>query len=171
MPTARPVEAPTQFPARESEPSLMQQVAHNVRSFADFTLDLTSGCLLRGTEEVKLRPKSFATLRYLVENQGRLVSKAELIQAVWPDSFVTDDSLVQCLMDVRRALGGAEQAFIKTVLRRGYIFHKEVHAGGAPASQTIYTEELEGTHIVLEEVETNGQEAAEINTRSNETLT
>jgi DNA-binding winged helix-turn-helix (wHTH) protein len=83
----------------------MQKLSHQTYSFDAFTLDLTRGCLLRGLEEVKLRPKAFEVLSYLVENNGRLVSKDELIHAVWVDTAVTDDSLVQCLIEVRRALG------------------------------------------------------------------
>jgi DNA-binding winged helix-turn-helix (wHTH) protein/TolB-like protein/Tfp pilus assembly protein PilF len=90
--------------------------------FEGFTLDLSCGCLRRGRDEIKLRPKSFEVLRYLVENRGRLLSKEELIRAVWGDSSVTDNSLVQCLIEVRRALGDQNQALIRTVPRRGYIF-------------------------------------------------
>src|SRR5215470_5173450 len=96
------------------------------RSFGDFTLDVRRACLLRSGKEVKLRPKPFEVLKYLVENPGRVVTKAELLQAVWPDSFVTDDSLVQCLRDVRRALDDDSQRYIKTVPRRGYIFEAEI---------------------------------------------
>jgi DNA-binding winged helix-turn-helix (wHTH) protein len=102
----------------------MQKLSHQTHSFDEFTLDLTRGSLLRGQEEIKLRPKAFDVLSYLIENHGRLVSKDELIKAVWPDSFVTDDSLVQCLMEVRRALGDEGQQIIKTVPRRGYIYDK-----------------------------------------------
>ena len=77
---------------------------------------------MRGGEEIKLRPKVYEALKYLVENPGRLIGKQELIQAVWPDSFVTDDSLVQCTMELRRALDDREQQVLKTVPRRGYIF-------------------------------------------------
>src|SRR3979490_1368017 len=103
----------------------MQRIPHNIRSFDGFMLDLTRGCLLRGTQEIKLRPKPFEALKYLVQNPGRLISKTELIQTIWPDTAVTDDSLVQCLMEVRRALGDEAQQIIKTVPRRGYIFDKE----------------------------------------------
>jgi DNA-binding winged helix-turn-helix (wHTH) protein len=71
-----------------------------------FTLDLQGCSLLRG-DEVRLRPKSFDVLRYLVERAGRLVSKEELIQAIWPDLFVTEDSVVQCIGNIRTALGDA----------------------------------------------------------------
>ena len=65
----------------------------SIYRFEDFTLDLARGCLFSNEAEVKLRPKSFEALRYVVENAGRLVSKEELVRAVWPDSFVSDNSL------------------------------------------------------------------------------
>jgi DNA-binding winged helix-turn-helix (wHTH) protein/TolB-like protein/Tfp pilus assembly protein PilF len=123
---------------------------HHTYSFNDFTIDLDRGCLLRGEQQVKLRPKVFDALLYLVENNNRLVTKAELIQAVWPDSFVTDDSLVQCLVELRRALGDDAQEYIKTVPRRGYIFGAVVTSDSA-TGQAIYAEQLEGVRIVIEE--------------------
>ena len=90
--------------------------------FGDFTLDTQKGCLLKGSREIKLRPKVYETLKYLVQNPGRLIAKPELMQAVWPDSFVTDDSLVQCTLELRRALADHDQHLLKTVPRRGYIF-------------------------------------------------
>jgi len=94
--------------------------------FGEFTLDLARGCVLRAGEEIKLRPKVYETLKYLVERPGQLISKQELMQAVWPDSFVTDDSLVQCTLELRRALGDRTQQILKTVPRRGYLFTAEV---------------------------------------------
>jgi predicted ATPase/DNA-binding winged helix-turn-helix (wHTH) protein len=90
--------------------------------FGEFTLDVTRGCVLKGGKEIKLRPKVYETLKYLVEHPGRLISKQELIQAVWPDAFVTDDSLVQCTVELRRALEDRTQKLLKTVPRRGYLF-------------------------------------------------
>jgi DNA-binding winged helix-turn-helix (wHTH) protein/TolB-like protein/Flp pilus assembly protein TadD len=124
--------------------------SHHTYSFNDFTVDLDRGCLLRAGQEVKLRPKVFEALRYLVENNQRLVTKAELIGAVWPGSFVTDDSLVQCLVELRRALGDDAQECIKTVPRRGYIFDAVVTSDSA-AGQAIYAEQLEGVRIVIEQ--------------------
>ena len=57
---------------------------------------------------------------------GRLIGKQELMQAVWPDAFVTDDSLVQCTLELRRALDDRDQQLLKTVPRRGYLFAAEV---------------------------------------------
>ena len=91
-------------------------------AIGEFTLDLDEGFLRHGTEEVALRPKTFEVLTYLVQHSGRLVTKTELIDAVWPDTAITDNSLAQCLLELRRALGDEAQQFIRTVARRGYIF-------------------------------------------------
>ena len=99
--------------------------------FGEFTLDVARGSVLKSGEEIKLRPKVFEALKYLVLNPGRLIAKQELIQAVWPDSFVTDDSLVQCTVELRRALDDRDQQLLKTVPRRGYLFDVEVTQPGA----------------------------------------
>ncbi len=134
----------------------MQKLPHQTYYFDGFTLDLTRGRLLRGTQEIKLPPKPFEALKYLVENPSRLISKAELIQRIWPDTAVTDDSLVQCLMEVRRALGDEAQQTLKTVPRRGYIFDKPVGEGRPTDPVTPYTEETTGVQIIIEEETTNG---------------
>ena len=69
---------------------------------------------------VPLRPQAFAVLRCLTERPGRLVTKDELMAAVWPGIAVTDDSLVQAICDIRRAIGDEAHATIRTVPRRGY---------------------------------------------------
>lgn len=94
--------------------------------FGEFTLDLTRGSVFKAGAEIKLRPKVFEALKYFVENPGRLIGKQELIQAVWPDTFVTDDSLVQCTVELRRALDDRGQQLLKTVPRRGYLFTAQV---------------------------------------------
>src|SRR5215469_18362031 len=93
----------------------------NYRS-GQFVLEPERAALLRGGQEIKLRPKVFDALHYLVEHPGRLVAKEELIQVLWPEAFVTDDSLVQCMVELRRALDDRSQEILKTVPRRGYIF-------------------------------------------------
>lgn len=74
----------------------------------------------REGREIALRPQAFDLLKYLLENAGRLVTKDELMQAVWPGVFVTDDSLVQCVRDIRRALHDESQSVLKAVPKRGY---------------------------------------------------
>jgi adenylate cyclase len=99
------------------------QLAHTKAfCFEGYRLDVDSGCLRAGDREIELRPKSFEVLCYLLEKAGRLVAKEELINAIWPDVSVTDESVTRCISDVRRALGDADQRMIKTVLKRGYIF-------------------------------------------------
>lgn len=67
-----------------------------------------------------LRPQSFAVLRLLIDRTGQLVTKDELQKAVWPGVIVTDDSLVQCIGEIRKALGDETRALVETVPRRGY---------------------------------------------------
>ena len=104
--------------------------------FGEFTLDVARGCVLKAGEEIKLRPKVYETLKYLVEHPGRLIAKQELIQAVWPDAFVTDDSVVQCTVELRRALDDRDQQLLKTVPRRGYLFAAAVTQSSAQPEQS-----------------------------------
>jgi len=95
-------------------------------SFGLFRLDLTRGALFRSEEPVPVRPKSFEVLHQLVLHAGQLLSREELLGAVWPGLVVTDDSLTQCLIEIRRALGDDGREIIRTVPRRGYRFEAEV---------------------------------------------
>lgn len=94
--------------------------------FSSFTLDLDRLCLFGPSGQEALRPKSFDVLQYLVEHPRRVISKDELIKAVWPNVIVTDESLTRCISDVRHALGDASQQIIKTVPKRGYLLDLEV---------------------------------------------
>lgn len=98
--------------------------------FGGYTLDLPRGLLLHGETPIFLRPKAFALLAHLAQRQGRVVSKSDLIDAVWPDVIVTEDSLTQTVREVRRATGDPE--LIRTVTKRGYML-----AGAAPAAATL----------------------------------
>jgi DNA-binding winged helix-turn-helix (wHTH) protein len=100
----------------------MDREAKQAFTFEGYTLDLVRGCLQGARGEIKLRPKCFELLQYLVENPGRLVVKDELAQAVWPNVIVSDDSLAQCISDLRNALNDIQRRIIKTVSRRGYLF-------------------------------------------------
>ena len=101
--------------------------------FGEFTLDPARAGLFRGDEELRLRRRSFEVLNYLVRNSGRLVSKQELFEAVWGDVAVTDDSLVQCLVEIRKTLGD-DQDRVKTVRGRGYLFDGTVAPGSSSAA-------------------------------------
>ena len=87
------------------------------------------GCLRGKTGEIELRPKTFELLFYLTENAGRLISKDELVNAIWRNVIVSDDSLAQCVSELRNALNDSDRRIIKTVPRRGYIFAAAVSGG------------------------------------------
>ena len=98
----------------------------SVLRFGAFTLDAARGAVLRDGVEVDLRAQSFALLSYLAGNQGRLVSKDELFDAIWRDAEVTPDSLVQCITEIRKALDDADHRIIKTVRGKGYRFVADI---------------------------------------------
>ena len=105
-------------------------------SFREFELDPLERRLLRAGESIALTPKVFDTLVFLVERAGRLVSKEELIQGVWPRGFVDESNLTKHIWLIRRALGEAEGGaeFIQTVPKVGYRFVAPVTRGAAAAA-------------------------------------
>jgi TolB-like protein len=89
---------------------------------ANLTLDLRQEELRDATgARVDLRNRSFAVLRHLVTNAGRVISKDELLAANWPGLTVSDDSLTQCISEIRRVLGEQGRELVRTVARRGYV--------------------------------------------------
>jgi formylglycine-generating enzyme required for sulfatase activity len=121
----------------------MLSAVRRVLVFDSFALDLTRGGLRRGEEDIELRPKAFRVLCYLVENAGRLITKQELYEAVWADVVVSDDSIVQCIRELRCKLGDDDHRLIKTVPRRGYLLDAAVSqeatrclSDGSPATSS-----------------------------------
>ena len=103
-------------------------------------IDYPSACLRRAGLPLQLRPKSFDVLAYLSRNRGRLVSKAELIDHIWGDVAVTENSLVQCIKDIRQVLNGDSQFEIRTIPKRGYLFE------GLLAEVTVRANEANAAH-------------------------
>jgi DNA-binding winged helix-turn-helix (wHTH) protein/tetratricopeptide (TPR) repeat protein len=107
--------------------------------FDEFALNTASGTLhdARGAE-IMLRPKAFALLLYLLERPCVLHPREALLDTLWPNLAVTDDSLTQCVGDLRRALGDRATAVLRTVPRRGYMLTtavlRETAAADVPAS-------------------------------------
>src|SRR5262245_17073901 len=93
----------------------------HVLYFDKFSLDLARGCLRAGDQDIELRPKAFEVLKYLATNAGRLVTKQDLYEAVWPNVTVSDDSIAQCIRELRGKLADDDHSLIKTVSRRGYL--------------------------------------------------
>src|SRR5262245_58486983 len=92
--------------------------------FPPFRLELGGEQLWRDGTVIALRPKTFAVLRHLLENAGRLVTKDELLDTVWPRTAVSDTVLKSCVRELRKALGDDVDSprYIETVHRRGYRF-------------------------------------------------
>jgi TolB-like protein/DNA-binding winged helix-turn-helix (wHTH) protein len=90
--------------------------------FGRFVVDRRSACLRCDGAVLSLRPKSFDVLVYLVQHPGRLVPKSELIDSVWQNVNVTENSLVQCIKEIRQVLGDDSQTQVETVSKRGYLF-------------------------------------------------
>jgi TolB-like protein/DNA-binding winged helix-turn-helix (wHTH) protein len=110
----------------------MNEIPQNIRAggpalvdhldIAGLTLDLRREELRDGAGvRIELRNRSFGVLRHLSTNAGRVVTKDELLEANWPGVTVTEDSLTQCISEIRRALGDAGRDLIRTVPRRGYM--------------------------------------------------
>jgi TolB-like protein/DNA-binding winged helix-turn-helix (wHTH) protein len=89
-------------------------------------VDLQRGSVTEAAGQViQLRPQAAEVLKLLAAHPGKLVTKDEVMQAVWAGIAVTDDSLVQCIKDIRRALGDDKHKIVRTVLKRGYVLEAE----------------------------------------------
>src|SRR5215467_12989880 len=92
--------------------------------FGPFQLDRATQSLSRDGAEIRLPPKAFAVLTHLADRAGNLITKDELLDAVWGDLHVTDGALKRCIVDVRKALKDSadEPHYIQTLHGRGYKF-------------------------------------------------
>src|SRR5438128_1102768 len=86
--------------------------------------DVANEWVWQGEQRLDLTPKAFAVLRYLMDHPGRVVTKEEVLRAVWPDTVVSEWALTTCIRKIRKALGEEAEApqYIATVHRRGYRF-------------------------------------------------
>lgn len=102
----------------------MKLVENLIYRFADVEIDPALGCVKLAGQEQTLRQQAFHVLLYLLERHQRLVSKEELLENIWKDTAVTDNALVQCIVEIRKALGDdcRHPRFIKTVPKLGYRF-------------------------------------------------
>ena len=107
-----------------------------IYTFGPFRLEAATRTLARAGESVPLTGKAFDTLLVLVQQRDRVVEKDELVKLVWPDTFVTDDSLTHSVSVLRRALGddSGQPLYIATIPRRGYRFTAPVHVEHAVPS-------------------------------------
>ena len=104
--------------------------------FPPFRLDVARECVWHEHEAIALKPKTFAVLRYLAEHPEQLVTKDQLLDALWSDVHVGDAVLKTCVREIRRALGDDAKAprFIETIHRRGYRFIADINRPSVPPS-------------------------------------
>jgi DNA-binding winged helix-turn-helix (wHTH) protein/TolB-like protein/Tfp pilus assembly protein PilF len=108
----------------------------NVHRFAGFEFDAQQAALRRpGGEIVRLRPKPLNMLQFLITNAGRVVTKQELMEAVSPNVHVGEDSLFQCIREIRSAIGDDRRQLIKVISGRGYLFDADA-AGSESATDS-----------------------------------
>lgn len=106
----------------------MSSVISHFYRFGDFTIDTDQRVLMRDGNILSVTPKVFETLLILIEHHGRIVEKDELMNRIWPDSFVEEANLTFNIQQIRKALGdnARKPVYVETVARRGYRFIAEV---------------------------------------------
>ena len=130
----------------------MKEGSGDIYEFGRFSVDPAERLLFDGQATIPLAPKAFDTLLLLIENGGHVLSKEEIMESVWADSFVEENNLAQNISILRKALGeGVEGAkFIETVSKRGYRFIAPV-SRLVPAEEDSLTVERTVARITIEE--------------------
>lgn len=131
----------------------MAQPVIHFYEFGPFRLAPADRLLLRDDQPVSLAPKLFDILVVLVERQGRMLAKDELMQAVWPDAFVEEGNLTRNVSTLRKALGEGEndQHYIETVPKHGYRFVAEVREFGNGDTELEVRQRIRASVVVEEE--------------------
>ena len=115
--------------------------------FAGVSLDLERRCLIRDGDKVPLRPKAMDLLIFLANRPGRLATKDEILDAVWQQTVVTKDSITQCVIEIRRALGDPNRSIVRTVPKQGFILDvpvREIDAFACHSSKPDIGEQDKG---------------------------
>ena len=130
----------------------MRNAPKQFYDFGSFRVDPQKHRLLRGGEAVVLPTKCFGTLLLLVQNPGKLLSREELLNAVWTDAFVEDANLTVAISTLRKALGQEAQSYIETVPRLGYRFLGDVEIATEETKPVIVEKHRISRTIIEEEV-------------------
>jgi Tol biopolymer transport system component/DNA-binding winged helix-turn-helix (wHTH) protein len=135
----------------------MQRHSKHLYEFGPYQLDTAERLLLRDGERVAVTPKAFEMLVVLIERRGRLVEKAELMQILWPDSFVEESNLTNNVWTLRKTLDSEQNghSYIETVPKRGYRFTAPVRELPGAGTEVIL-EKRTLTRIFTEEEADNG---------------
>ena len=129
---------------------MMNQPGRRFYLFDGFRVDVYERLLFKDNREVSLTPKVFDTLLALLENSSHVMTKKELMQQVWPDSFVEENNLAQNISILRKALGRTSEGehYIQTVPKRGYRFVGDVRSTGAEEESVIVRERTRARIVV-----------------------
>ncbi|HEV8168161.1 MAG TPA: winged helix-turn-helix domain-containing protein, partial [Pyrinomonadaceae bacterium] len=130
----------------------MNQPPKRFYLFDGFRVDVSERLLFKENREVPLTPKVFDTLLVLLENSSHVLTKKELMEQVWPDSFVEENNLAQNISILRKALGEGKQGehYIQTVPKRGYRFVADVSSSADDEEETMIVRERTRARIVVE---------------------
>jgi DNA-binding winged helix-turn-helix (wHTH) protein/tetratricopeptide (TPR) repeat protein len=120
-----------------------------MKRFHSFRLDTANYRLLRGDERIPITPKAFDVLSYLVAHSGRLVTQEEILEALWPETYVNPEVVKKYVLEIRKVLGdrSSDPEFIETSPRRGYRFVAHVteeSTGVVPDGGTDTTRSMVG---------------------------
>ena len=135
---------------------------HIIR-MGEFSLDTARACLFRNGQPVHLRPQAYRALKFFAERRGRLVTKEELVREVWDGRAVTDDSLVQCLRDLRQALGSKGSRYFTTRRGLGYIFDFD---STPTADHSLPTSSPSGDRVTATHSETSARSGVRFSRRA-----
>jgi len=137
---------------------MIQSPNRQVFRVADVEVDLLRGTVRHNGEISYLREQTLQVFCYLIEHRTETISKEDLINNVWRGTAVTDDALVQCIVEIRKALGDDSRhpKFVKTVPKIGYRFIAPVEALQSKQLTTIQTEEVTSVQVEEEEEITHG---------------
>jgi len=129
---------------------MMNRPARRFYLFDAFRVDVNERLLFKDNREVPLTPKVFDTLLVLLESSSHVMTKKELMQQVWPDSFVEENNLAQNISILRKALGTSNEGeqYIQTVPKRGYRFTGDVRATGGEEESLIVRERTRARIVV-----------------------
>src|SRR5215203_6815012 len=123
----------------------MNRPASHCYLFDGYRVDVSERLLFKENREVQLTPKVFDTLLVLLENSSHVLTKKELMEQVWPDSFVEENNLAQNISILRKALGENKEGghYIQTVPKRGYRFVGNVRGTGGEEEGVIHVAPVE----------------------------
>src|SRR5499425_2095946 len=124
------------------------KLAPKMKHFHSFRLDTVNQCLWRGEDRVTLAPKAFDVLRYLVEHSDRLVTQDEILEALWPETYVNPEVVKKYVLGIRKVLGdqSSKPVYVATFPRRGYQFIAPVRDESASPLSEVATN---GTRTIV----------------------